>query len=497
MSDVPTDISADDLKEAVKTSQMSINDLKEVLEETEETPQISVYDLNQAEPYQVMPELDTDEYRALKNDIAENGVRVPITIDDEYTIIDGHHRAQACRDLGVEHPPFDIRSGLDEDEKISLAWRLNMQRRHLETDAKKDRVIDRIDGLIERGTHSTDLELNEELGVSEGHIATKRKERIEELISEDDVEILSSEDSNKALLKFASQDQIKTRVVDVILEDPSKSDAEIAEEWDLDRSTVWSYRQELNTVYQPQLACTDANDVLQQLPDESVDLIVTDPPYGIGFSGNRYQTADHDELEGDADHDLYDGLADELYRVLKPDSHCYVFTRWDVYPAVLEHLRHPFEVDTVLVWDKKDGGHGMGDTEDFAPRHEFIIKLSKGDRPINGDRKPNVIRQKDARFTGEENVHPTQKPQALMETLIEASSDGGDIVADFFGGSYPVARAAVKTGRQAVACELDEEHHYAGKRMVDATVKNADGDRTMLKEVEIDIDVEGNGGEDT
>lgn len=84
--------------------------------------------------YQVMPPLSDEEFEALKADIKADGVQDPIVHDEEMQVIDGHHRVKACRDLGrdMADVPTDVRAGYTDDEKRDLAYRLNLQRRHLE-----------------------------------------------------------------------------------------------------------------------------------------------------------------------------------------------------------------------------------------------------------------------------------------------------------------------------------------------------------------------------
>jgi ParB-like nuclease domain len=98
-----------------------------------------------ANRYQVMPPLSFEEFQALKEDIAENGVLVPVVQDEDGNIIDGHYRVQAYQELeakGRAAGGFTIeeRSGLTEDEKLDLAWRLNMQRRHLSSEQKREAI---------------------------------------------------------------------------------------------------------------------------------------------------------------------------------------------------------------------------------------------------------------------------------------------------------------------------------------------------------------------
>jgi ParB-like chromosome segregation protein Spo0J len=95
--------------------------------------------------YQVMPPLSGEEYQALKEDIAENGVLVPVVKDTDGNIIDGHHRVWAYEELLAEDRvaggyPVVERSGMTDQEKRDLAWRLNMQRRHLNREQKHEAI---------------------------------------------------------------------------------------------------------------------------------------------------------------------------------------------------------------------------------------------------------------------------------------------------------------------------------------------------------------------
>lgn len=227
------------------------------------------------------------------------------------------------------------------------------------------------------------------------------------------------------------------------------------------------------TIWRPQLIWDKAENVLAKLPDESIDLIVIDPPYGIGFKGNRYRNIDYEQIYNDHSLNFLEGIGEEFERVLVSHGRCYIFTRWDVYPSMLRFFIDHLDMNTVLIWDKGEGGHGMGDIENWAPRYEMIMSMSKDSpRPLNGKRLPNVIQYQDVRFTGEPKVHPTQKPRGLLEILIETSSNVGDVVADFFGGSYSVPRAAQRTFRQSMGAELIPEIHHQAVGLVNRDLHN-------------------------
>jgi transposase-like protein len=90
-------------------------------------------------PYQLLPRLSDEEYEALKNDIAENGVRVPIDVDEDGTILDGHHRAWITADLGIECPRRTV-AGLTEEQKRTHAVAVNVHRRSLSREQRREVV---------------------------------------------------------------------------------------------------------------------------------------------------------------------------------------------------------------------------------------------------------------------------------------------------------------------------------------------------------------------
>lgn len=232
--------------------------------------------------------------------------------------------------------------------------------------------------------------------------------------------------------------------------------------------TIASFGKQRPVMWYPQLLIDKAENIIAKIPDESINLIIIDPPYGIGFKGNRYRNIVFEEMFNDQSLKFLEGFNHEFERVLVPKAHCYVFTRWDVYPLMVKLFTKTLFLQTVIIWDKDEGGHGMGNLNMWAPRYEMIMDFTKGEtpRPLSGKRLSNVIRHQDIRFTGEPKIHPTQKPRGLMEILIEKSSDYGDVVADFFGGSYSVPRAAMRKFRKSIGVELNLTVHNAAVNLV-------------------------------
>jgi ParB-like chromosome segregation protein Spo0J len=125
-----------------------------------------------ATPYQVMPPLAPDEFEALKSDIGARGVQVPVEYDEMGNILDGHHRVQACFELGITHWPRLVRHGMSEHEKRRHARRLNLDRRHLDREHRRSLIAD---DLCER-PEASNRAIAVGLGVSHNTVNSVRNE---------------------------------------------------------------------------------------------------------------------------------------------------------------------------------------------------------------------------------------------------------------------------------------------------------------------------------
>ena len=187
----------------------------------------------------------------------------------------------------------------------------------------------------------------------------------------------------------------------------------------------------------------DARAFLCSLADESVDLVVTDPPYRFQ-RGSTYFRRWFPEL----DDDNWPPVFAQLYRVLKRDTHAYVFCDWPTASRFSTAAGQAgFRVQTPIIWDKEWIGLGSGA---WRPSHEFILWLEKGSRPGNSRARRNVLRARRPH-----RGYPTEKPVAALRELIAQSSSRGELVLDPFCGSGNVGRAARELGRRALLCDVD------------------------------------------
>lgn len=203
-------------------------------------------------------------------------------------------------------------------------------------------------------------------------------------------------------------------------------------------------------------------DGLPKLGAQSVDLLLTDPPYGMSYQSNMRKDK-HLKIENDDNLDWLPVWLKDVRRVLRSDAHCYIFCSWhkvDVFKRELE--LHDFGLKNILIWNK--GGGGMGDLEgDYSPSYEMVLFCSLGKRKLNGKRDSNILP------TGKtlNNYHPTEKPVSLLAYLIEKSTQKDDLVLDCFAGSFSTGVAAQETGRRFIGYEIEEKYCKIGDRRLD------------------------------
>lgn len=222
-----------------------------------------------------------------------------------------------------------------------------------------------------------------------------------------------------------------------------------------------------------QIICGDCTKELKNIKSNSVDLIVADPPYNVGKDyGND---SDKQEFE--------DYLAftrewlTECHRILKKNGTMYVFIGF----RYISYLYQIMEQDlgmSFINWISWHYTQGIGKTKGFSPRHDDILMFAKSKsykfnldairvpqkfyRKVNNMRGANpgdVWEVSHIHYCqkGRQN-HPTQKPEALIERMVLASSTEGDFVVDPFSGSGTTLRVCQQLNRDCIGIEINEEY---------------------------------------
>ncbi|MBD2500282.1 adenine-specific DNA-methyltransferase [Anabaena azotica FACHB-119] len=232
---------------------------------------------------------------------------------------------------------------------------------------------------------------------------------------------------------------------------------------------------------------------LKCLESESIDLIFADPPYNIGkdFDGLVENWSEEEFLNW-----TYKWI-DECHRILKPNGTFYLMNSTENMPYIDIKCRQNFYIKSRIVWAYDSSG--MQAKKYFGSMYEPILMLTKHERnytfnaedimveaktgairqlidyrkeppqPYNTKKVPgNVWNFARVRFKMDEyENHPTQKPEALLERIILASSNVGDMVLDPFSGSFSTCAVAKRLGRKSMGIELNEEYVKIGIRRLD------------------------------
>ena len=212
---------------------------------------------------------------------------------------------------------------------------------------------------------------------------------------------------------------------------------------------------------------------MRTLEDESIDLIVTDPPYPTtsrGHAGNsggmlqkeinkKGKVFEHNNIDCTE-------YAPEFYRVLKDGSHCYVMTNHINLIKMLNVFTDcGFHFIKSLIWNK--GNKIMG--QYYMSQFEYILFFRKGyGKKINNCGTADILSVPNKKTKDEngKNIHDTEKPVELMKILIENSTQKGDIVLDPFVGVGATALACIESERDYIGIELDENYYNIAKERV-------------------------------
>ena len=192
-----------------------------------------------------------------------------------------------------------------------------------------------------------------------------------------------------------------------------------------------------------QIICGDSKQVLSHFPNNSIDLVITDPPYLCRYKDRQGRT-----LANDDNPDGVLPVYNELFRTLKPNSYCLSFYGWT---AIAEFsaawTNAGFRTVGHIVWPKRYASK-KGVVE---YRHESAFVLAKG----YPDKPQNLISDvQNWHYTGNRS-HPTQKAVSVIEPLVRSFSKPGDLILDPFSGSGTTAVAAALHDRDYIGIELE------------------------------------------
>lgn len=401
---------------------------------------------------------DFGDIQELMSSIKKHGLIHPIVVDElkdddtcQYTLVAGERRLTAHLYMGLTEIDATIRSQLSDFERKEIEIEENARRKDLSWEEKIE-ALRQLDQL-KRLTHGSRLpgdvgkggwtirDTAHHVGLSLGTVSQ-------------DIKLAKDLKEHPELRKKVSgmTKQVARKTIE------REHDAcQIKEKIDKGEITIGS-----------RLIPGKAEEKILDLDDESIDCLITDPPFAIeaihdverGSLSGKYAG---DQNVGDVDvmEKVYAKLFPQLKRVMKPGAHFYMFFGIDWYQRLLDLFKaHGFLPHAVpLVWPKGRGTM-IPNPYHYIPSYEFIMF---------GMREPmkrtlmNPIKNCLEGFpcdAPQKRIHPLQKPFELIKMMIENSTVPGETVLDCFAGSGIVLKVANALGRGSIGFEDDETNYY-------------------------------------
>jgi len=227
------------------------------------------------------------------------------------------------------------------------------------------------------------------------------------------------------------------------------------------------------------LICGDTNNLIHHIPNESIDLIATDPPYEINFEGNYWDKPN--QLN-------WHFLSKEFKRVLKPKGSLIIFQGWSNVSKTKEILDQHFTMKNWIIYDRVKG---RGAKTNFVSTREDILWYVMNEDKYTYNKIPSTIKKKtggmgkkngcDYRalsnvwsdisplvpWSPERIKHPTQKPIQIMNRIIEIHSNKDDLIFDPFFGSGTTAISSAILKRKFIGIECNKEYYNLSKKRLE------------------------------
>lgn len=438
---------------------------------------------------------DASEFELLKDSISKRGQMKPVLVEyenDDIFLVDGFRRLTALKELEV--PEVIIRQYSDLDELDTLIMELEANLHENFTWDEKCKLNKKIHeahvkkfGKAKRGQKNSGWTVEDTanmLGVTKGSIS-------QDIRLANDLELfpeISKLNSKKQALKTSSRMEEVAILTELARRDAEKSKATG------------------NTTGKPYFLYHGKSEeiIADKIEDETIDLVIFDPPWGIDVHKNASSRGPRGEKTSYAD-DTYDTafeligkLLPELYRVMKVDAHMYMFCGiqdaqlWyhmltgfetvndflnsiavlfplqavhieklkDFFADYYKTVKHRLHVELVpLIWVKEGGGYTDFENK-YMPRYETILFCSKGQKKPLNEACSNVFEYK--RPATIHRIHTQEKPVDLIQRLIKLSTQENEIVLDPCAGSFATAEAATLSRRRSVCIDADETCYAKG-----------------------------------
>lgn len=406
---------------------------------------------------QLIPPLTSEEYKQLEANCIEEGIREKILVWNEY-IIDGHNRYEIAQNNNLE---FKTESKSFNSEDEVKEWMIlnqfgrrnlsNYQRSVLALQledvfrAKAKEKQKEAGGAVrqksDKAVIDTKKELSKVAAVSHDTIAKVKKiqekapEEIKAKLATGEVSINAA---YKEIKKEEKKENFKTKKLE--FEKPI-----------------------INKNTNQKIILGDSRVVLKDLKEKSFDLLLSDPPYGMDFKSgwNNKNKIKNDKIEDTVK--LFDDVLRLSVPLLKDNAHFYLFGNINYINEIKPIIEKYLNIKNVLIWDRQI--IGMGDLKTYGNSYDVIyFGYNKKWKDLNGTRDRDVLNYK--RIEPSKNIHPTEKPQDILQYLIKKSSKENDNILEPFAGGGSTLLACKQTNRFATGIEIEKNYYELIKKRI-------------------------------
>lgn len=420
--------------------------------------------------------LSETEYENLKQSIVVEGCRDALILWNDI-LVDGHNRYSICKENLI---PFTTKQKEFSDLNEVLRWvDMNQLSRRNLTDEQRTIILGRIskmhkmpsgvkvgqNGLPAKGQEK----IAEELKV--GLNTLKRAEKyvdaidgiernlgkdITEKILNRDIKVTKEEVIKIGSLKPEEQERLFTK-----LQSGEKYHSATSAMKETVKETHFEARKSNPLPANVQIYNDDCRNILKTLTDNSVDMLLTDPPYGIDFKPSHSPNKNFKNDSPEYIADVLEGCCKLWQRKLKRNAHLYIFCGWGGYPLFHSIITKYFEISNVLIWKKNNSS-----VCDFDMRYAFTYEMIVYARQFNTEAR--MLNYKLSRDVLEfdkvsQTDHACVKPVDLLEYLINNSTVENETVLDCFAGSFNSGIAATNLNRNYIGIELDPKWYKVGE----------------------------------
>lgn len=376
---------------------------------------------------------DYGDITELSESIKDQGLLQPIVIDIEGNILDGGRRYMAHLLLDKETIPYILIDQKSPIEKKQIELIANTKRKQFTWDEEAE-LKEEIDTDMRKADPHWNIKKTSQL-FHESEANTSK-----------DIQLAKAMIKNPELKKCKDKNTART------------SARRIREK--MEREIVVGNR-EINI---SGLHKGDALEVLKTIPNESVDLVLFDPPFGVDLHKKTGWPEKYGDVYGKYEDTfanyviLMNEICSEIERVLKYRGHCYIFfaLKTDTFDEIVKIVDEYLMVDSTLLFWIKPSNNNPVPYNRFAINYEPILFCSKG-KPREFNIAHNATFHHDV-DKSDGKMHPAQKPLSLYKELISISSNKGEIVLDPMAGSGSSIVSALSLNREIIGIEQDEEY---------------------------------------